>query len=69
MIKTEDTYKRALEQKRAALAKKNAERELYLNAIYAANPRLLEIDAELAVFDSVLERMQAYAAELIEKQD
>lgn len=50
MIKTEDTYKRALEQKRAALAKKNAERELYLNAIYAANPRLSEIDAELAVF-------------------
>ena len=50
MIKTEDTYKKALDEKKERLAKKNAEREQYLNAIYSANHRLSEIDSQMAVY-------------------
>lgn len=48
MITKEYTYKKAIEQKNARLQKLENERELLLNAAYASNNRLCEIDNEFA---------------------
>ncbi len=48
MITKELTYKKAFEIKGEALKQKRAHRSMLLNAAYAANPRLSEIDGELS---------------------
>ncbi len=48
MLTKELTYKKAFEIKNNALKQKNARRDMLLNAAYATNPRLSEIDRELS---------------------
>ncbi len=48
MITKELTYKKAFEIKNNALKEKKARRNMLLNAAYATNPRLVDIDQELS---------------------
>lgn len=47
MISREYTYKKAFENKKEAVKKREFERELLLSALYKSEPRLLEIETEL----------------------
>ena len=54
MITKELTYKKAFEIKSNALKEKNSRRNMLLNAAYATNPRLLEIDHEISAIGAQL---------------
>ena len=48
MITKENTYRKAFENIKQQLKEKQAKREMLLNALYASNPRLEEINRELS---------------------
>ena len=54
MITKELTYKKAFEIKSNALKEKTARRNMLLNAAYATNSRLLEIDREISAIGAQL---------------
>lgn len=47
MVTKEYTFKRAFENKRAAVKEREVKRRMLLNSLYASNPRLAQIDLEL----------------------